>query len=240
MDDYFRINAASGQLITVTVTALDYGGSGVLYFELTDQASSVLDSVTIYSPDVTTKIFKWMSNNSAPSAYYLHFQGGGSGFERYRFQIELGQQTDAALLGDAGDNFDTARVVSLTDLTPSMTAPRNMLGGADEEDYFLIKLPLVNIGDPVTPYGFTLEPIVWPQNTGQLTIEFYDALRNPIASWGGTLTAPSKSALSRVITNCGSDGCYVHITSGYSGYYQLQYGLRITPIRFVYLPLITQ
>ena len=55
---------------------------------------------------------------------------------------------------------------------------------------------------------------------------------------GGTLTAPSKSILSRVITNCGSGGCYVPITSDYSGYYQLQYALRVNPIRFVYLPVI--
>ncbi len=237
--DYFRLNAASGQLITVTVTVLDYGGLGMLNFELTDQASSVLDSVTINAPDVTTKIFKWMSNNSAPSAYYLRFySGAGNGLERYRFQIELGQQTDAATPGDAGDDFDTARVVTLTDLAPSLTATRNLLGGADEADYFLIKLPPVVFDEPLTPYGFMLEPIVWPQNTGHLTIEFFDALRNPIAGLGGTLTAPSKSVLSRIITNCGSDGCYVHVTSGYTGYYQLQYALRVNPIRFVYLPVI--
>jgi hypothetical protein len=237
-DDYFRIDAASGQIVTVTVTVLDYGTASMLRVYLTDQASTSLDYGTIYAPDLTPKVFKWMSNNSGPSAYYLHFQGNGNGLERYQFQIELGQQTDAALPGDAGDDFGTARVVTLTNVTPTLVAPRNMLGGSDSVDYYFIKLPPTGPFEAPIRYGFWIAPVDWPADSGYLSAVIYDAQRNQIPGLGGTIHAPSKNLLGNEITTCGSAGCYVKVTTGFSGYYQLQYSIRFAPIRFTYLPMI--
>ncbi len=70
-------------------------------------------------------------------------------------------------------------------------------------------------------------PVEWPEGSGYLEIDFYDAQRNPLSGLGGSITAPSVKPFTANITDCGADGCYVHISSGYSGYYQLQYELRV-------------
>ncbi len=241
LEDWFRINAQSGQIMSVSVNVLDYGGSSRLYIELDDQASASLASGVLDSPDVTPVTMFWMSNNSLPSAYLLHFTlSAGGTILRYRVQVAFGQQSDGGIPGDAGDDFASARVWAATSVTPTLDAPRNLLGGSDTDDYYLIKLPQVIPGQPVTPYRFTLTPVSWPAGGGdRIVIDFYDAQRNPIAGMGGIIDAPSLSAFSAFVTNCGSDGCYVRVSSSRgTGPYQIQYRIRLSPVYYLYLPVM--
>ena len=156
----------------------------------------------------------------------------------YSLQIQLDQQVDAGQPGDAGDDFDTARSVTLSSQSPSLNATHNLLGGSDSVDYYFIKLPATGPFEAPIRYGFWIAPVSWPADSGYLSAAIYDAQRNQIPGLGGTINAPSKNSLGKEITTCGSTGCYVKVTTGFSGYYQLQYSIRFAPIRFTYLPMI--
>jgi hypothetical protein len=236
--DWFRIDAASGQLFSTTLTVLDFGSAPSLLVNLKDQGGTLLVSDSVVKPDTVSKVLSWMSNNSTPSAYLLEIRAspGPAVPLRYRFDVTLGQQNDAAMQGDAGDTFDTARVVTLNPSTPKFDAPSNLLGNADTNDYFLIKLPVVPIGEPLTPYRFYLDSIVWPAGTGSLRIDFYDALRTPIPGMMKIINAPSTAIYTVDMTVCGSGGCYVKTTTGFSASNRLQYAIRALPPLFTYLP----
>ena len=238
-DDYYRIKAVSGEIITVTFTHLDPTVARI-DVQLMDQASIVLGQDYIQDNHSDPVTLQWMANNSTPSTYYLHVSTGGGthDYVRYEIQVALGQQSDAGVAGDAGDGFGPARLIALTPPKPTLVASRNLLGGSDTDDYYLVKLPDPGFGQPPIPYRFYLVPVEWPEGAGYLGIEFYDAQRNALSDLGGSITAPSVKPFTANITDCGADGCYVHITSGYSGYYQLQYELRVVPPRCVFLGLV--
>jgi hypothetical protein len=240
--DWFRINAASGQIISVTVRVLDYGGATTLSPYLADQASVGLATASINTPDTTPRTLEWMSNNTAPSAYLLRLTSSANNGQpmRYRFDVELHQQNDANTAGDAGDDFDAARVVTLTKASPTLDAPGNLLGAADDNDYLLIKLPEVGIGESIPRYRIFITPLAWPGPSGYLKVQFYDAQRNPINSLGGTINAPSTSPYNAEITRCASNGCYVRLSSGFSGYNPIRYAVRVVPIVYVYLPFLVK
>jgi hypothetical protein len=239
LHDWFRIHATSGQIISVTVTVLDYGGATVLTPYLEDQASAVLATKTIIAPDATAKTHEWMSNNSTPSAYLLRLTSSINNGQpmHYRFDVELHQQNDA---DTAGDDFDSARGVTLTKASPALDAPGNLLGATDDNDYLLIKLPEIGIGESIPRYRIFITPLAWPGLGGYLKMQFYDAQRNPINTLGGTINSPSTSPYNAEITHCASNGCYVRLSSGFAGYNPIRYAVRVVPIVYVYLPFLAK
>jgi hypothetical protein len=239
--DWYKISVSSGQIITLTVTYPTYDGESPipsLRCIIHDQSgTSTLDDISLYPPSSTPEVFRWMSNSTQPSAYYLHlYVNAYRGLTYYTLQVELGQQVDAGVPGDAGDSFDTVRSVTLSSQSPDLYATHNLLGGADSVDYYLVKLPPVPPFEPPVRYGFWIAPEIWPAGSGYLSATLYDAQRNQISGLGGTINAPSMTMLSDEITACGSNGCYVKVTTNFTGYYQLHYSVRFAPIRFIYLP----
>lgn len=242
LHDWYRINAVSGQIISVTVTVLEYGGATVLSSYLEDQAPVVLSSVNTIAPDTTAKTHQWMSNNSAPSAYMLRLSSSVNNGQpmRYRFEVTLNQQNDANSAGDAGDDFNSARTLTLTTASPTLDAPSNLLGAADDDDYLLIKLPEIGLGETLPRYRIFVTPMAWPGPAGYLRLHFYDAQRNPLNTMDNTINAPSVSPYSTEITVCGATGCYLRLSSGFPGYSPITYAIRIAPIALVYLPVMTK
>jgi hypothetical protein len=222
--DWFRVNASPGQLFSTTLTVLDFGSASSLLINLKDQGGVLLATDSVVKPATVSDILSWMSNNSAPSAYLLEFRAspGPAVPLRYRFDITLDQQNDGGMPGDAGDNFDTARVVTLSNVSPRLDAPENLLGNGDANDYFLIKLPPVPPFEPPTRYHFYLGWVTWPSGTGSLRADFYDSLRTPIPSMTKIINAPSATWHSVDITFCGQEGCYVKLSTSFGTNKRLQ------------------
>jgi hypothetical protein len=242
-DDWYKISAVSGQIVTMTLTYPTYDGVApipTLRCIVYDQSgTTVLSDKSLYPPSGTPAVFQWMSNNTRPSAYYLHlYVNTYKGLAHYTLQVQLDQQDDANRPGDAGDDFDTARSVIFTSESPSLYATHNLLGASDSIDYYLVKLPTLDPYEPPVRYRYWIAPVHWPAESGHLTITLYDALRNQIPSLGGTINAPSMNTLSGEITACGSTGCYVKVTTGFTGYYQFQYSIHFAPIQLTYLPFL--
>lgn len=242
LHDWYRISAVSGQIISVSVSVLEYGGSTYLATYLEDQTPAVLSSSNIMAPDATSKTHQWISNNSAPSAYLLRLTSSVNNGQpmRYRFEVALYQQNDANSAGDAGDDFNSARAITLTKASPVLDAPGNLLGAADDDDYLLIKLPEIGLGETLPRYRIFVTPMAWPGPAGYLRLQFYDAQRNPLTALNSTINAPSVSPYSAEITSCGSTGCYLRLSSGFAGYNPITYAIGISPIALVYLPLMSR
>ncbi len=239
--DWFRINAASGQIISLTVTILDCGGAGSMTLALDDQAAVLLDQETVTKPNMTSAVLSWASNNSLPSAYLLKVlvNNNTDNLLVYKFDVQMSQQNDGGTPGDAGDNFDSARTITLSTLSPSLTASGNMLAATDKDDYFLIKLPpTAPMGTPVR-YWFELVPNTWPSGpSSYIRLYAYDWQRNLLSSLGKIIYAPSTTIFTAEVTSCGSDGCYFRIYSNYSGNNPVGYTIKAVPIRYLYLPLV--
>ena len=241
--DWYKFSAASGQIVTMTLTYTAYDGATPipsLTYTVYDQSGTrSLGTGSLYTPGGAPVVFRWMSNSTLPSAYYLLLQVNISRpLTHYTLQVQMSQQQDAGKPGDAGDDFDTARSVTLSPQSPALYAAHNLLGGADSVDYYFLKLPTVDPFEQPVRYGFWIAPVIWPAGSGHLSATLYDAQRNQIPGLGGKINAPSMNVLSDEITVCGSNGCYVKITTGFTGYYQLHYSIHFAPIRFIKLPLL--
>ena len=231
-DDYFRINAASGQIISVTYSVSNYGtgGAATIYAYLYDAANtSYLKILTFGAPNAASQGISWMSNNTAPAGYGMRMQhGSGDGIALYQISVILTQQADGGAPGDAGDGFDEARMID-----QNTVAPNNMLGQADDDDYYKIDLPDDNLD---FTYNLIVSPPVWgTRTTGYLTIRKFSATRAPIGS-PTYLTAPVVEPAFIDISGC--DGCYVQIEDNTSGSEQILYALRVRKPLFVYIPLV--
>ncbi len=242
-DDWYRINAVPGQIISVTVTVQDWGGAGALSLYLDDQAGTQLGASTITSPNPSTNFLGWVSNNSVPSAYILRVY---SNFKSpnllvYKIDVEMSQQSDAGMPGDAGDNFASARTITLTAQSPSLTAPGNLLAASDTDDYYLIKLPPTPPFQQPVRYNFSLGVTKWPASNASITLSVYDALQNPLSALGKTIFTPSTQVFSEEVTNqCSTDGCYFRVHSGYSGNNQVIYTIKMAPAYFLYMPTLSK
>ena len=147
-DDWYRVNAVSGQIITATLTYDAYdgpaGNAPTLRYDVFDQTGThSLAYFTLGGPSAVPAVYRWISSNTEPTAYYFHLSHNMSkpDLVHYSLQIQLDQQVDAGQLGDAGDDFNTARSVTLSSQSPSLNATHNLLGGSDSVDYYFIKLP---------------------------------------------------------------------------------------------------
>jgi hypothetical protein len=229
VDDFYRINVQPGQIITAIVTPLVYEGEStylILGADLDDQDRNNLLTESRTKPSVEPMVLAWMSNSSLPSAYFLRVRDRSYAAPpysfRYKIQVELGRQSDGGIDGDAGDDFDSARV-----LTPNIEWDRNLLGGSDTSDYFLVQSE--------HPYvGFSLTPISWPPSGyagSRLKIRFYDIGRNQI----GTTYYIYRPSITP-ITVMMPTSYYVRVDSRDTGSYQIQYKIRAVVFN-VYLPL---
>jgi hypothetical protein len=238
--DWCRIPGASGQIITATFNVLDFGSASSLVVHLRTPEATLLASDSVIKPDSESDALSWMSDNSSPSAYLLEVRvsPGPAIPLRYRFDVSIGQQDDGGALGDAGDTFDAVMVVVLSNIAPEFDAPSNLLGNADSSDFFLIKLPPQEPWEPPTPYRLCLDSIVWPAGTGTLPVDTYQALRDPISGMTKIINAPSSTPYSVDVTRCGSNGCYVKITTGFSASHRVQYAVRVLTPVVVQLPFI--
>lgn len=137
-EDWYKFDAVPGQTLTLTVTYQSWAGSGSdwLDYELYDQTCiTQLDSGTL-SPLGAGTIY-WHANNSYPASYCLKMQSstGGPFTLAYQFKIGLQQHSDGGQVGDAGDEWSTAR--SLAPAVGSATTyANNTLGGSDTVDWY--------------------------------------------------------------------------------------------------------
>lgn len=239
-DDWFRITSASGQIISLTVTISDWGGATALLLYLDDELGTQRDYDSVNSPNQTSEVLSWVSNNTTPSAYLLRAYASNNSDRPlvYSLAVQLSQQSDGGLPGDAGDTFGSARVISLTSDTPALSAPGNLLAASDKDDYFLIKLPPVPQFEAPVPYRFFLNVTTWPPTSSFIRLYVYDAQQNPLASLGKIISAPSTTVFSEEVTTCGSDGCYFRLQTGYAGNNPVVYTIAAKPMRFVYIPLL--
>ncbi len=238
--DWFRINSASGQTISITVTMQDWGGTNAVTLELDDEGGVKKDYDTINKPGMTSEVLSWVSNNTSPAAYLLKVLSTSVTDSPvvYKIDVQMGQQSDGGATGDAGDNFDSARTISLTSSAPTLNATGNLLAGSDTDDYFMIKLPQPGPYQSPDPAQFGLVVNSWPSTSSFIRLYVYDAQRNPINSMGKTIYTPSTTMFSEDMTNCGSDGCYFRVNSGYTGNLPVTYTVKVTRNVFIYLPLI--
>jgi hypothetical protein len=239
-DDWFRITSASGQIISLTVTIPDWGGATALLLYLEDQSGTQLAYDSVNSPNQTSDVLSWVSNNTTPSAYLLRAYASNNSDKPlvYNFAVQLSQQSDGGLPGDAGDTFGSALVISLTSGTPALNASGNLLAASDKDDYFLIKLPPTDPFQQPVPYRFYLNVTRWPATNAFIRLYVYDAQQNPLANLGKMINAPSTTIFSEDITTCGSDGCYFRVQTGYAGNNPVTYTIRAAPTYFLYLPML--
>jgi hypothetical protein len=239
-DDWFRITSASGQIISLTVSIPDWGGATALLLYLEDQSGIQLAYDAVNSPNQSSDVLSWVSNNAAPSAYLLRAYASNNSDKPlvYTFAVQLSQQSDGGLPGDAGDNFGAARLFSLTSGTPALNATGNLLAASDKDDYFLIKLPPVLPFEAPVTYRFYLNVTRWPATNSFIRLYVYDAQQNPLANLGKMINAPSTTIFSEDVTTCGSDGCYFRVQTGYAGNNPVTYTIRAAPTYFLYLPLL--
>lgn len=237
--DFFAISAVSGLAISVTVTVLDYGEDLRFYQSLYDQSGSTLLLPTAFldKPSKEATILRHMANNTTPSAYLLKMEGNGKKGNPLQYQVvvEAVQQRDGEEGGDAGDNFDSARLIK-----PDLVAPNNRLGSADSEDYYRIDLPIdPNVPELVeTPYFMLIAPVSWPQGTGgSLTLQLYQANRSPLGS-AVSIQAPVSDAAVIDLTRC--DLCYVKVSDNSTNTEQLAYTFTLSAAKRLYLPFVAR
>ncbi len=143
-------------------------------------------------------------------------------------------QSDATRPGDAGDTFETARVIS-----PTLTALNNRLGSADKDDFYQIDLPIdPTFGNFDDPYKIFVSPVAWPQGaSGNITFQLYNPNRTPK---GGAVSiqAPTTDATAIDLTTC--DLCYLKVTDNSVNLSQLQYSFLLVAPERIYLPLVTR
>ena len=242
LQDWYRINAASGQLISITVSIPDWGGATSLLLYLFDQTGTTqLAYKAVNSPAPVADMLIWASNNTTPSAYILKVQTTGDNTDKlltYKFDVQLGQQSDGGTPGDAGDDFASARTVALTSGAPVLNAQGNMLAGSDKDDYFLIKLPPVPPLQSPASYNFYLNVTSWPAVSAFIRLYAYDHQQNPLNNLGKIINTPSTTVFAEDITACGSDGCYFRLQTGYSGYNPIVYTIAAKPVYYIYVPLV--
>lgn len=236
-DDWYRVSAVSGQIISVSVSMSDYGPNpATVYAYIYDaaNASSYKQYTTHTNPDTAPQILSYVSNDTTPAAYLIRLQRGSTnkGAARYSFTITSSQQRDANISGDAGDSFDSARMIS-----PTLDATDNLLGSDDNSDFYLIDLPIDQAtgANAELPYKMLIRSIAWPTGSGgYLTVKTYDATR---ALKGSVqyIQAPTTSALAVDLTNC--DLCYVEIIDQTSGTKQFAYSFQLIKPNQVFIPL---
>lgn len=200
-----------------------------------------MDTDTLSSPNITSDVLSWVSNNSSPSAYLLKVIATINTDNPlvYKFDVQMSQQNDGGAPGDAGDNFDSARTIAMSPLNPSLTVSGNLLAAAEKDDYFLIKLPQTPVEEVPARYWFEVGANNWPSAcSSYIRLYVYDWQRNPLTSLGKIINAPSTAIFTEEVTNCGSDGCYFRVYSGYSGNNPVSYTIRAAPIRFLSVPLV--
>jgi hypothetical protein len=235
-DDYYRIAAVSGQQISVSIHMLDHGPTPSLhYLYLYDAANptSYLSYETLNAGDNGFKTLNHMANNATPTAYLVRVQRSGSSAtpDQYELLVATSQQADGNVAGDAGDTFDSAKVIS-----PELTAVTNRLGFADEFDYFQIDLPI----DPSTganagkPYKMVLSVADWQAATGgSLSIAVYNAARTQV---GATqfIAAPTTAPITLELRDC--DLCFVRVSKTTSK--PLVYRFTLAAPNQIFMPLI--
>ena len=239
--DYFYFTVSPGQIVTVTFSSTA-NWANTAFFNLYNQAQTQLGPNISFNGASQANQFVWMGNNTTPTKYYFKVANSPSiGLNQYLFQVTIADQTDGGSTGDAGDDLNSARVIALSTVTPTLAAPGNLLGASDTDDYFLIKLPpLLPFEQPV-PYRFYLNATSWPAVAGyNIRLYAFDSQKNPLPSLGKIINNPSATVFSEDITNCGSDGCYFQVHTGFptNRYYPVVYTIRAAPTYFLYLPLI--
>ena len=239
-NDWFRIAAVSGQIISVSVSMDDYGPTpATSYFYIYDEAnsSSYFQYVTFSSPDKTPKLLSYVSNNTKPAGYLLRMERSSTlvSAAHYQFTVTSGQQADGKQAGDAGEDFTTARLIS-----PTLDATSNLLGSADKVDFYQTDLPI----DPVTgananvPFKILVSPVEWPAGSGgYLAISKYDSTRKLVGSTQ-YIQAPTTEALSIDLTNC--DLCYVKVEDQTSGTKQFAYSFKLLKPFSIYMPVVNK
>ncbi len=244
--DWLKILALSGQIIKITMSVTDFGaqgsypGPGNVVFQVADQTgTTILDTKVIPNPSTEPWTYSWMSNNTHPSAYLVHAQTASNNGRpvRYDVAVDLSQQQDGGAPGDAGDNFDTARVLAVNVAEPVLVAPGNMMGGSDRYDYYRLNLPAPPPMEFPRHYRLTLDQVVWPE-LGKFTVKLFDGNRTPLSGQLYYINAPSTAPLTIDITNCSLTGCYMSIETLYYEKYRTSYRLQLTPTQFVYLPMV--
>lgn len=238
-EDWYRIAAVSGQIISISVAVTDYGPNpyrtdSYLY----DAANATLrlsDNQHTF-PDNAPKLLSYISNNATPSAYLFRMLRDAAsikGTSRHTFTIFSSQQTDGNTPGDSGDDFDTARII-----TPTLNAISNTLGSADDNDYYKVDLPIdtfAGLGVGV-PFKIFVAPVPWPNgSTGSLVITKYAANRSQMGQ-PVSIVAPTTDGATIDLTNC--DECYIKVTDSSSGTPQLKYIFTLIKPFTVYAPFI--
>ena len=141
-DDWYRVNVVSGQIITATLIYDAYDGdpnyTPTLFYTVLDQTGThSLASRSLAGPSGVQAVYRWISSNTEPSAYYFHLSHNGSKADlvHYSLQVQLGRQVDAGQPGDAGDTSGTARVI-----TPGANTmyANNLLGFTDRDDWYRV------------------------------------------------------------------------------------------------------
>jgi hypothetical protein len=125
--DWYKLSAASGQIVTMTLTYTAYDGASPipnLTYTVYDQSSTTqLGTGSLNMPGGAPAVFRWMSNPTEPSVSYLHpFIGSGKDLVHTSLQIQLDQQVYTGVPGDAGDSFDTARSMTLSSQSPALSS----------------------------------------------------------------------------------------------------------------------
>jgi hypothetical protein len=240
LDDWFYIDVNPGQILTLPFSTTNTWSSS--FFYLYDQTHMAPHLAAQYgTASGQSFVWHWMGSNlggsSTPTRYYFmnHWL---SGTNVYRFSFTLADQHDGGATGDAGGDFANALVLSLSETTPSVMAPNNLLGGSDQSDYYLIKLPPQVISQPPVEYLFILTDLAWPEGFGgYINIQLYNSQRVPDNNRKKLITAPAVTLFTWDITDCGSEGCYISFTPSLPNkWYQLGYSLRVAPKQRLYLP----
>ena len=91
----------------------------------------------------------------------------------------------------AAEQSAKARILMPSGLSHSLIACGNLLAATDKDDYFLIKLLPIPVEEVPAQYWFELAPTNWTSTSLYIRLQLDDWQRNPLASWGKTIYAPS-------------------------------------------------
>lgn len=232
LNDYYSIPAVSGQIISVSLNFDDYGANTTLYAYIYDAAntSTYLSSyLTFRTPDKAPQTLNWMSNAAKPGAYVIRVGDTGATngkSARYSFSVTLSQQSDAGAVGDAGDDFDTARLID-----DKTVADTNALGQSDKKDFYKIGLP-----DGTKTFGLIVAPPNWAGKTiGYLKIQKYSATR---ALLGPAVYLQAPQLAPAIIDITGCVDCFVSVEDQTNGTERTGYSLSVKAPNFVFIPIV--
>lgn len=185
-DDWFRINAISGMRISVTTTIVNFGvdtaGAAYLY----DVASVSFLKIEYFNTAGVPYSFSHMSNNTAPDAYLIRMEMGGGypgAATTYRITVLTEQQSDASQPDDAGDNFDSARLITPT--VGTSTSYVGLQGGADKDDWFRINVL------PGQVFALIVTPLDYNNSQNRLSMTLVDQANGQL--WSDSVDAPNKT-----------------------------------------------